>query len=73
MDWYAMTRRIRLCELYYPPYLFERTGCKGCPYNIDLQRELDAMDESERRQCEIIWEPVYREYRRIGYRLKKCG
>jgi hypothetical protein len=25
----------------------------------------------EERQCEIIWKPVYDEYRRINYRLKK--
>lgn len=25
----------------------------------------------EYKQCEIIWKPVYDEYRRIGYRLKK--
>lgn len=25
----------------------------------------------ERKQCEIIWKPVYDEYRRIGYRLEK--
>jgi hypothetical protein len=25
----------------------------------------------EEKQCEIIWKPVYDEYRRIGYRLKK--
>jgi hypothetical protein len=26
---------------------------------------------SERKQCEVIWKPVYDEYRRIGYRLRK--
>lgn len=25
----------------------------------------------ERRQCEIIWKPVYDEYRRLNYRLTK--
>lgn len=25
----------------------------------------------EYKQCELIWKPVYDEYRRIGYRLKK--
>lgn len=25
----------------------------------------------EKKQCEDIWEPVYSEYRRIGYRLSK--
>lgn len=72
-DWYIDQRGIRLCKLYYPPYNFERTGCKGCPYNIHIQKELDTLDKffpNERKQCERIWKPVYDEYRRIGYRLR---
>ena len=63
-----------LCELYYPPYNFRRTGCKGCPYTLDLQEQLEIMDKllpNERKQCEIIWKPVYDEYRKLNYRLKK--
>lgn len=63
-----------LCQLYYPPYNFQRTGCKGCPYALDLQAQLEIMElylPNERKQCEMIWEPVYQEYRKIGYRLKK--
>jgi hypothetical protein len=47
---------------------------KGCPFALKLQEELDKMEEyfpNERKQCEIIWKPVYDEYRRIGYRLKE--
>lgn len=76
IDWYIKSRNIDLCELYYPPYNFQRTGCKGCPFSLDLQTQLDIMSEllpTERKQCEIIWEPVYTEYRRIGYRLKPAG
>lgn len=65
---------IELCKLYYPPYNFERTGCKGCPFNIKLQKDLDVLQEyfpNERKQCENIWKPVYQEYRRLGYRLRK--
>ncbi len=72
-DWYIAERGIRLADLYYPPYNFERTGCKGCPFNICIQCELDTLDKffpTERKQCEIIWKPVYEEYRRIGYRLR---
>lgn len=72
INWYVETRNIKLCDLYYPPYNFERTGCKGCPYSTDLQRQLDIMAcflPAERKQCEYIWAPVYAEYRRIGYRL----
>lgn len=73
-EWFIKKYDIKLCELYYPPYNFERTGCKGCPYNIHIQRELTTLEKllpHERRQCEIIWQPIYEEYRRIGYRLKK--
>ena len=64
---------IELCNLYYPPFNFKRTGCKGCPYSLDLQEQLDIMGKylpEEKRQCERIWKPVYDEYRRINFRLK---
>lgn len=63
-----------LCELYYPPFNFTRSGCKGCPFSLTLQEQLETMElymPSERKQCEIIWKPVYEEYRRLNYRLKK--
>lgn len=72
--WFIETRKIKLCDLYYPPYNFDRTGCKGCPFNPDLQEQLDKMEyllPNEKKQCEIIWKPIYDEYRRIGYRLRK--
>lgn len=62
-----------LCRLYYPPFNFKRTGCKGCPYSITLKEQLETMElylPNERKQCEYIWKPIYEEYRRIGYRLK---
>ena len=74
IDWYIAERNIELCELYYSPYNFKRTGCKGCPYSLDLQRQLDIMAmflPAEKKQCEIIWKPIYEEYRRIGYRLNE--
>lgn len=69
---FISANNIQLCELYYPPYNFNRTGCKGCPYSLNLQEQLDIMSiflPSEEKQCEIIWKPIYDEYRRIGYRL----
>ena len=72
-EWFIETNKIEICELYKPPYNFKRTGCKGCPFSLDLQDQLDTMSmllPSEKKQCEIIWKPVYDEYRRIGYRLK---
>lgn len=74
IEWYIKEKNIKLCKLYYPPYNFNRTGCKGCPYSIHLQEQLEIMSRllpNERKQCEIIWKPVYEEYRRIGYRLDK--
>jgi len=72
--WFVDKYNIELPALYYEPYNFIRTGCKGCPFALNLQHELDIIQKhfpSERKQCEIIWKPVYSEYRRLGYRLKK--
>lgn len=72
-DWFISKYNIKLCDLYYPPFNFERTGCKGCPFNSKLQDTLDTLEQllpNEKKQCEIIWKPVYDEYRRIGYRLR---
>ena len=73
-EWFIDEYKIPICDIYYPPYNFERTGCKGCPFAIHLQEQLDTLEEffpNERKQCEYIWGPVYEEYRRIGYRLRK--
>lgn len=73
-EWLIDKYDIKLCDIYYPPYNFTRTGCKGCPFNPTLQKDLDTLEKyfpRERQQCEVIWKPVYDEYRRIGYRLKK--
>lgn len=71
-DWFVRKYRIVLCDLYYSPFKFKRTGCKGCPFALDLQEQLSLMEKYlpyERIACENIWKPVYSEYRRIGYRL----
>ena len=63
-----------MCKLYYPPFNFQRTGCKGCPYSLDLQKQLEIMAvylPQEKKQCEQIWGKVYAEYRKIDYRLDK--
>lgn len=72
-DWFVEKYGIELSEIYKPPYSFERTGCKGCPFALHLQQELDTLERffpEERKQCEFIWKPVYDEYRRLNYRLK---
>ncbi|RHT96951.1 hypothetical protein [[Eubacterium] hominis] len=74
MDWYIKQRDIELCKLYYPPFNFKRTGCKGCPFALDLKQQLDVMKKylnAEYKQCEYIWNPVYTEYRKLNYRLDK--
>lgn len=73
-DWFIEEYKINICDIYKPPYNFYRTGCKGCPFAVNLQQELDTLEKffpAERKQCEFIWKPVYDEYRRLGYRLKK--
>lgn len=73
-DWFIKEYNIDICDIYKEPYNFERTGCKGCPFALHLQEELDTLERffpAERKQCEIIWKPVYDEYRRLGYRLRK--
>ena len=73
-EWFIEEYNIRICDIYKEPYNFPRTGCKGCPFAIELQEELDTLERffpKERAQCEIIWKPVYDEYRRLGYRLRK--
>ena len=73
-EWFIEKYNIELCEIYYPPYNFHRTGCKGCPFALGLQKELDTLERffpAERKQCEFIWKPVYDEYRRLNYRLKE--
>lgn len=75
-DWFIEAYNVDICEIYKPPYNFDRTGCKGCPFALHLQQELDTLERffpAERKQCELIWKPVYDEYRRLGYRLRKNG
>lgn len=42
-DWFIYEYNIRLPDLYHEPYNFNRTGCKGCPFNPDLQTDLDTI------------------------------
>lgn len=73
-EWFIEKYNIEICDIYKPPYNFPRTGCKGCPFIVNLQEQLDILQKyfpQERKQCEAIWKPVYDEYRRIGYRLNK--
>lgn len=71
-EWFIESENLKLCKLYYPPFNFKRTGCKGCPFALDLKDQLEIMKQylpAEEAQCELIWQPIYSEYRRINYRL----
>ena len=73
-EWYRERERIALAPLYCQPYNFKRSGCCGCPYALSLQEQLETLERllpNEKRKAEIIWKPVYDEYRRLNYRLKK--
>lgn len=73
-EWFIEKYKVDICDIYKSPYNFYRTGCKGCPFALHLQQELDTLEQffpDERKQCEYIWKPVYDEYRRLGYRLKE--
>lgn len=73
-NWFIEKYEVRICDIYKPPYNYQRTGCKGCPFSLHLQEELDMLQQyfpNDRKACEKLWKPVYDEYRRIGYRLKK--
>lgn len=57
--------------------VFKRNGiqCKTVQRYLQLDpKELDVLQQyfpNERKQCEIIWKPVYEEYRKVGFRLSK--
>lgn len=73
-NWFIEKYNIQLCKLYYPPYNFQRTGCRGCPFSLNLQHDLDIMEELlplDYKVANRIWKPVYDEYKRIGFRLRK--
>lgn len=74
IEWFIKKYEIPLCELYLPPFNFERTGCMGCPFNLKLSHELQMLKEHAEEtfnQCYILWKPVYDEYLKLSYRLKR--
>ena len=71
MNWFIKKFNIRLSDLYYFPYNFDRTGCVGCPFNINIKKELDILKEklpNEYKRAYLYFGKVYEEYKRIGYR-----
>ena len=64
--------RYPICDLYKEPFNFKRTGCLGCPFNINLKAELTKLLEYSPKQAKTaytIWKPVYDEYARLNYRI----
>jgi 3'-phosphoadenosine 5'-phosphosulfate sulfotransferase (PAPS reductase)/FAD synthetase len=73
-EWEFIKRyNVPICKLYYPPYNFERTGCRCCPNADNVQEELNTLYRlfpNEYKIAKQLWKPVFDEYIRIGYRLK---
>lgn len=73
-EWEFIKRyNVPICKLYYPPYNFERTGCRCCPFAQNLQEELNTLYKllpNDYKIAKQLWKPVFDEYIRIGYRLK---
>ena len=73
-EWFITEHNVKICSIYLPPYNFKRTGCRFCPFSLDLQEQLDTayrLMPAEAKAGEMIWKPVFDEYRRLNYRLKK--
>ena len=63
-----------ICNLYKEPFNFKRTGCLGCPFNINLKAELTKLLEYSPNQAKAaytIWKPIYDEYAKLNYRIDK--
>ena len=74
VEWFINKYNVELCELYKEPYNLTRTGCVGCPFNIKIQDTLDTLEDKlpiEKKKAEAIWREVYKEYRRLNYRLRR--
>lgn len=64
---------IKLCDLYYEPFNFKRTGCVACPFALGIQEQLDKMYEflpNEYNKAIKLWRPVYDIYIKNKFRLK---
>lgn len=71
IEWFLEEFKIRLSSLYEEPFYFKRTGCAGCPYTLNLYEQLSKLMEYDLRSFKMIWrlwQPIYEEYARIGYR-----
>lgn len=66
--------RIEVIKTAYGKYDLEHNAYisfSGGKDSTVLHYLMDEAVPNERKQCEILWKPVYEEYRRIDYRLTK--
>lgn len=73
IEWFINKYNIELCELYYPPFNFKRTGCLSCPFALDLEEQMAKLkiyDKKTYDQANRLWDVVFKEYKKIDYRLK---
>lgn len=76
IGWFVLTHKLEINPLYRPPFNFKRTGCVGCPYNMELGKQLSLLarvQPSEVKRCFNLFGEVYKEYRRIHYRQMDSG
>ena len=74
VETYLKETKHQICNLYKEPFNFKRTGCLGCPFNIELKEELTKLLEYSPNQAKAaytIWKPVYDEYAKLNYRIDK--
>ena len=71
---YKQTEGIRYSDCY-EVYGMKRTGCVGCPFNLNIAKELQAMYEYEPRlfkACMNVFGQSYELMDRFKCRRKKC-
>lgn len=64
---------ISINPLYKSPFNFKRTGCRGCPFSLTIQKDLEIMQKLlpvDYFSANSTFGNVYNLYRNIGYRLQ---
>lgn len=73
-DWYITKKSIELfLKVKTIGTPFATRSCEIIRRIVEFTQldTLQTLLPSERKNCEYLWKPVYDEYRRIGYRLRK--
>lgn len=72
INWLIDKYNIKLCKLYYEPFNFKRTGCRACPYALNIEAELLELKRALPIEYKIslaLWGDVYRAYADSNYRI----